>query len=505
MVSGPRLIVHVGQTKAGSTALQNYLGMERARLRECGVLFPRTGFSRANPFNRERTSGHLDLVRKIAKGEVDRLDAEREAAKCPVIVLSAENLFLDRPEREINALRTFFEEHSVTIVLVARDLAEWLRSLHVEKVVSGFFSSTQTFAEFCDAQVARGEHDYAARLDRVVGLLGAREVRVINYEAAMAGEGLVTVFLKTAGLPVTDPDLARSIRANLREKQWFLVEGKRRLNHATGALSRMSQLKLEAEIRVKARAIAAALPPDLPCVSAAPTPLSPGACLEAAESNRRLVRDFGLSPPLPDPLPAPADRYQHRRRLQGADDLLTFGLKTAARLSRSETGKDAADNAPATVLGAPGSELVIDLLARATVSLHMESAETAVWAAGHTGKLPIMMAAQGDARRTCDRLLALKLPSEIVCIAHLGMLDPLRRRHPLEAIVVAADVAPERIAAAWAFAAETGVLALTGRSDAAARDVAERLDLVAVAMEGETLMLARRDGARTGFRTGGRR
>lgn len=65
--------------------------------------------------------------------------------------------------------------------------------------------------------IGSSAHNYAARLEHVVSLLGPAEVRLINYDAKVAGNGIVPAFLAASGLPVTDSALACSIRSNVRE------------------------------------------------------------------------------------------------------------------------------------------------------------------------------------------------------------------------------------------------------------------------------------------------
>ena len=50
-----RLILHVGQNRAGGMATGNFLKGQRDRLHQHGSLFARTGFGRANPPDAERT------------------------------------------------------------------------------------------------------------------------------------------------------------------------------------------------------------------------------------------------------------------------------------------------------------------------------------------------------------------------------------------------------------------------------------------------------------------
>ena len=106
--SASHLILHIGQTKAGSTAIQNYLDSQRNALLSQDILVPDLSSSRSNPFDLERTSGHLKLIRSISR---NRKQTDLQLSKLRMhkrVVLSAENIFLDRPNEEIAEISKFF-------------------------------------------------------------------------------------------------------------------------------------------------------------------------------------------------------------------------------------------------------------------------------------------------------------------------------------------------------------------------------------------------------------
>jgi hypothetical protein len=490
--------LYVGQTKAGSTAIQNYMDAQRPALLGHGVLFPVSGFSRKNPFDEGRTSGHLALIKKIQA--VDLADFEAELASHPhkELLLSIENLFMDQPDGVLDKTGTYFEDWTVRIVAVLRDLQGWLRSRYVEEVLSGFRSSSQTFEDFCADKTAAGVHDYASRLTDLARLLRASDVRVINYNTALQTDGIVPVFLEVTGLPVTDAPLARSIRANVRERHWFMVEAKRRVNHVAQALPLPARLELESTMREQARTIAAAL--DTPPAAFDPkVPLSETACRETAASNRRLLAEFGLSSPLTNPAAHTAERWSHRHDWPGVDNLVSFGLKTVARLARRHKAGSGPDASP-HCLGIPGSELVIDLLQDARVSLHIDSPDTALWAGCYAGRLPILMAVPDGMWLQDNQFLTMKLPSDIVCCTDEQMLTrAVRRRSPT--VVVATETSVKRIAMGFEVADKTAVLALLGHAPAEALTIAEELGLFVGARFEMTSVLMRRDGPLTGIET----
>ncbi|WP_149194750.1 hypothetical protein [Luteimonas suaedae] len=404
-------------TKAGSTAIQNYLEKCRNELRTHGVLFPETGFARGNPFDPERTSGHLELVRQIRRRGVQPLEDELKQANARVVVLSAENLLLDRPDDELRALAEYFHGWEVTVIVILRSQQEWLRSRYVESVLSGFKASIGTVQEFTAEAAEKGWLNYYAALERVCRLVSADEVRLINYEEAALKGRLVEEFLRVADLPLTDAALARTIRANVREKDVLLVEAKRRLNPLLRRWSRDARLAYEAEFREIAKEVEKRLPDPAQYVKQDWLPLSETDCLEISATNLELERVYGLVPPLRTPVSAAGYTYQHRDSRKGLDELVIAGWKLGAMLGqRADVHEEARGAEVSSALVSKGIDRVINLLVSAQVSLHIGSADTALIAASMSSKLlalvPLGSCCPGEALD----VLRVRLPSEIICL-----------------------------------------------------------------------------------------
>lgn len=411
----PVLVLHVGQTKSGSTAIQNYLDSEREALRERGIWVPKTGFTRANPFQPERTAGHLELVRLLARNDRDEIDAERDTIPHTVCVVSAENLFSDRPDEELQALREYFSSYDVQIVALMRHTANWLTSRYVEECLSGFSNDIRTFEEFCADCAAAGTLDYAARLDHLKGILSPHSTTVINYDAVLARGDLVETFCDDCGFPVTNPDSAHTIRANEREKYLALVEGKRRLNYIARSLPIKVSLEFEALLRSKIQQVTRRATIDRTVFHRPRPPLSQEACSTIEASNRRLVTEFDLDPAFETLQAAPGDPFSHRSKTAGiADEVVFEGLSLLARLVFRE-GSSAGSLAQ-TWLSRSGAVAIIDVLAKQRNSLHIGDDLSATIAAMFTRRSVAFAPGASTRRSHVDALLALRLPSEIMCV-----------------------------------------------------------------------------------------
>lgn len=484
-----RLILHIGQTKAGSTAIQNYLDHERDALLKHGILFPSTGFSRSNPHDPDRTAGHLGLVRMLSRDDPlhrAELDETRAAEQ---LVLSAENLFIDRPESDLLALSRFSDGYELTLVLIVRSASAWFVSRYIEDVMSGFKSSTLTFQQACRERISVGVHDYAARLRYLCDILHPAQVCLINYDAASDDEGIIPKFLSATGLPHTNPKLARAQRSNTREHWDFLIEAKRRLNYTLQRLPLPVRLESEAMIRQAAVQIAATTTSSLSLIDQNAV-FSEKLGKEIRASNLRLVKDFMLAPDLPEPCVGqlPIDRY--RRKLLEADLLIAFGLKAAAKCIQKEELKSEKISIP-TILKTPGCELLIEALEQSRVSVHLDSIETAVWAASYSAKLPILLTEKTTLAQA-DQLLAMRLPSEILLGKPGEAINLFLGRRPPNIIVAPVGIPIAMMASLWAATNRNAVLALVGHDLACANEIADRLDLTCQRVSGRVSLFAPR-------------
>lgn len=516
-----RLILHVGQTKAGSTAIQNYLDSQRAALRAAAVLFPQTFFLRRNPVEEDRTPGHLGLVKALEAGEgLDGFHEECAQSGCSTLILSIENLFHDQPDKMLSSIGNALSDWRVELVAVLRAFPDWLASRYIEEVVTGYRRGDMVLAEFAEAMIEQGAHDYAARLNHLSGLLNARRTLAINYDAATACDGLVPTFLAVTGLPPTDPALARSIQANVRQKSWFLVESVRRQNHVLRSAKRCMQTatrrQFEAMVRRQAQVIAQDKLPQQPVLAEPEVPLDPETCRQISASNRLLQSMYGLASPLRDPSPTLglAGPLQRRQAWPGTDALTLFGLQTAAALcqknaaaAKSRAGKGgvswAGADTPDTQLAETGIGAAIDVLAGVAVSLHLDSPETALWAACMTNRLPILLATSATSLPDSDRLGALRLPSDVVCLntpleAALGcapvlpqVLAYLLNTRPCQVVVAPASTPLDTLALLEPLIGPDTVLILITGIAAQAQAVADMLDLVVRAAEGKIFLLTR--------------
>lgn len=333
----PQTILHVGTEKAGSTSLQNFFDAQRAALRERGVLFPASVFTRKVAGQPERTSGHLQLLRDLEAGDISGFETERKSTPHETLLLSAENIFHYENDDSLALLGRELEGgDGLTLVAVLRRQDAWLASYYAESIQGGWNRETRSFDRFAEALLASGKLDYAAHLERMRRLLKPDRVIVIDYDAARrAPGGLLGAFVAATGLPFAPDELSQARRSHVTRYLPEALEAHRRLNAVarafwTASMHAWNQAMLEAGATASPRE-RAGHPPEL----SPGTARSLRAALERsnADLSRRYLggADFG-----PDPRAVPAPPPARDAAL--VDRLVGLGLGLyAEELGRAST------------------------------------------------------------------------------------------------------------------------------------------------------------------------
>jgi glycosyltransferase involved in cell wall biosynthesis len=134
----PKLILHIGSSKSGSTFLQHFCDLNRSQLLEQGIWYPEFGqfWQEARP---HKQAGHSKFIQAAQKKDLSLLQRLGCASKLfdqPIhtILLSSEAFFLmDRPARLIKYLDGF----DVSVLVYLRRQDEWANSQYCEFVAGG--------------------------------------------------------------------------------------------------------------------------------------------------------------------------------------------------------------------------------------------------------------------------------------------------------------------------------------------------------------------------------
>jgi hypothetical protein len=418
--SSRKVIIHVGQTKAGSTSIQNHLDVQHDALICHGVLFPRTVLLRRNPFDKSRTPGHLLLLSKLMDRSLE--DFEREISAHPecTLILSIEGLISDQPDDALEMLGAYFTEWDVEVVAVLRPQFEWARSRYIEDIMSGFRRAYR-FPEFVRMLADKGALDYHTRLQHAGRLLGARRIRAIPFYDPAAS--LLERFLNETGIPILDRQAVSKLHSNRGEKAAAQIEVKRRLNFLCAGITVNGWLDLDYRFR------RVQLPKDLQDEDEGEflpqLDLSESDKEKLRQGNNALV-SVGIMDTLLD-LGHPGTPDGSTASTANVDWLFARGLELAAKIMSQEkiakTGSSLLHFSPAECLA------IHEALSQHPVSFHLWAPGTAVLAACVERRLVRLFV---DAKRTnwrlMDRLDRSDMPSMPVAIHVDGIQDCLVER-----------------------------------------------------------------------------
>lgn len=207
MTEKPRLLLHIGMHKTGSTSIQRFFVRNRLLLRVLGIDYPEAYDARG-----KRLPKHNDLFHAISHEKdhgcthpqlgpsadlIDKLASRIEGNRTTVI--SAEGLSGEHPafSRAFAPLQGRFE---IRVVCFLRRQDDWAQSFYKQMVQSREVRESRSFAEFINAPSTREHLDYAQLLDWWADALGDTSIRVEIYRP---GIRVLPSFLKAAGLPKT--------------------------------------------------------------------------------------------------------------------------------------------------------------------------------------------------------------------------------------------------------------------------------------------------------------
>ncbi len=214
VATGPRLVLHLGLHKTGSTALQTLMAEHRADLRLAGVLFPRTGYAGPDfaAVRAQGNPGHLGLLNAHRRGEDavwTSLGREVEKSGCDTVVISCENMILpmdpDRDQTLSDLIGRFSRFREVDVVAFVRRPDIWAEMFFRELVSNGNRLGARSLAEFLV--------DYRGLLTDLPALFApfeaglGKQVSLIDHDASAAGNEHWARFVAAARLPRSLLDL----------------------------------------------------------------------------------------------------------------------------------------------------------------------------------------------------------------------------------------------------------------------------------------------------------
>jgi len=249
------VLLHIGMTKAGSTALQNNLEEQYEALVEQGILFPRSVFSRKDKKDQARTSGHLDMLQALRQdSDLDALSDEIGSNDPHLIILSAENFFHNTNQLDLELLKAAFAKANLRVLAILRHQADWIRSRYLESVTKGFYRETRNFSKYVHSQITDNTLNYAARLNLFDKVLAPDKITVWDYGQSLKADGLIARFHALAGIEGLST-ASKSDKGNVSKPIAELIDAMRLLNGAAVVLTPPTYRQWCADMRTLAEEI----------------------------------------------------------------------------------------------------------------------------------------------------------------------------------------------------------------------------------------------------------
>lgn len=208
----PRVLLHIGTHKTGSTSLQFFLDRERDRLWHLGIAYFAGRHIRDNhvelhaaAMRPERPSpfkldSGLTVDAPYIASVRGAVQAFVEAAGGRLCVFSAEGMSYLRHIDEVEALKSFFPGAEIDIVVYLRERESYRRS-HQGQFDRRVAAGRQLDPSFADLGPGSWLLDYEARLQPFRAVFGETHVHIVDFDAARASEGsVIPSFLRLLGV-----------------------------------------------------------------------------------------------------------------------------------------------------------------------------------------------------------------------------------------------------------------------------------------------------------------
>ncbi len=263
----PRLILHIGSHKTGTTAIQRFCSQNREVLLSQGILYPSYALIEENEHYAHLALAH-GIAGQDARWPVDKIRRflAKAATVCPengCILLSAEPLFrhlivvsrkmtkhlADREywvakRRYIQAVAEVLQDFDVEVVAVFRSQTNYFGSLYQEVIKVTRFSGTP----FEFYMMKRHELDYFEQMQAWAAFFP--KVRVMVFEQLCQRGELVHEFLKlVSGQDLVLPPVEDRMNTSLHP---LIIETKRRFNMLPQAEG-MGRVDIRSELKALQR------------------------------------------------------------------------------------------------------------------------------------------------------------------------------------------------------------------------------------------------------------
>lgn len=198
----PKLYVHIGAHKTGSTYIQKMCAEHEAELLDQGVLYLKAG---------RKYFGHhqfVDMVRgNVPIEEVRSLVADEVKGGFNSILISSEN-FEYIQEHEIKRLLSLFDYSECKVIYFFRNWNSMLHSMWQEEVKHGATSNFHMFvSEHIGFPLSSNILNFSLPLRKYAEVVGSKNLTISSYDVVCEGGDIFDYFLSVIGLktPIEHP------------------------------------------------------------------------------------------------------------------------------------------------------------------------------------------------------------------------------------------------------------------------------------------------------------
>ena len=294
----PRLFLHVGLPKCGSTSIQLRLASNRAALLERGIFYPRIPVAQED----EERLGHMPLCTSIFRSNeepllLQEMVRDHQATGAATLCLSSEGFIMWADRQEKVDVGGVLSGYDIAIIAFYRRHDAWITSRYKQAVFGQAYAGT--LAQFV-ADPPRGyanmvTFDIAERLDRLAALFGAKRIQVVDLGTGNADA--VVAMGTFIGAPIADWQVDRSL---LNDRRSMKVSG----GNANVSLSNLNTLFLrEVNARVTDLDLREAVITSLlrtarpePPTRLMRKPMAERLRATFARTNQALFKRYGLAP-----------------------------------------------------------------------------------------------------------------------------------------------------------------------------------------------------------------
>ena len=187
------VVIHIGQSKTGTTAIQRFFWANRVPLMNFGVHYVQTGVTHLNsPAQYGLFTSPSKRTAKVQEAWTQAI-AEIEQSASPTCLISCENAWL-LGDRDVQAVREFLADYPTCIVMFLRSPRSYFASSYKQAIKVGSYIGS--FEGFVSERAPRVQ--YRELIDRWSKTYGREYVGAFSYESHR--EHLLETFLWILGL-----------------------------------------------------------------------------------------------------------------------------------------------------------------------------------------------------------------------------------------------------------------------------------------------------------------